>query len=210
MKQNLPVHKAMKALLSDIEANNEKKTLLLHSCCAPCSSVVLERLSPYFEIYDLFYNPNITIESEYEFRYNELERFVNLLPHKNEIHVIKGEYEKNLYLESVKGYEKCPERGDRCSICFELRLRKAALMCKELNCDYFATTLTLSPLKNQNVINEIGERVGKEVGVTYLKSDFKKDNGYLRSIELSNEYNLYRQNYCGCIFSKGVKKDEED
>ena len=176
--------------------------LLLHSCCAPCSSVCLERLTSEYEIFDYYYNPNITEKTEYDYREEELMRLIGEIPHDNPIHFVKGEYNPELYFNAVKGFEDCPERGDRCSICFRLRLMASALKCKELGCDAFATTLTLSPLKDAELLNRIGEEVGAEVGVTYLPSNFKKKNGYLRSIELSKEYNLYRQSYCGCVFSR--------
>lgn len=176
--------------------------LLLHSCCAPCSSACLERLTPEYEIYDYYYNPNITEESEYKYREEELNRLIEIMPHVNSIHFVPGEYNPDLFFGLVKGFEDCPEKGDRCTICFRMRLMAAARKCKELNCDKFATTLTLSPLKNAELINKIGEEVGNEIGVIYLPSNFKKNNGYLRSIELSKEYNLYRQSYCGCIFSR--------
>ncbi|MBQ9340779.1 MAG: epoxyqueuosine reductase QueH [Lachnospiraceae bacterium] len=176
--------------------------LLLHSCCAPCSSVCLERLTPEYEIFDYYYNPNITEMSEYEYRENELKRLIDEIPKVNPIHFVGGAFDPEPFFNSVKGFEDCPERGDRCTICFKLRLMASALKCKELGCDMFATTLTLSPLKDADLLNSIGEEVAKEVGVTYLPSNFKKKNGYLRSIELSREYNLYRQSYCGCVFSK--------
>ena len=204
----MPVAKEFKALLDDININKKHKTLLLHSCCAPCSSYVLEYINPYFEIYDYYYNPNITEQEEYYKRTNELKRLIDSMPKVNPIHYIEGEYDDSLFFQKVKGYEECKERGERCLICFEMRLREAALKCKELNLDYFTTTLTISPLKDADIINSIGDRIGRELGVNYLPSDFKKNNGYLRSIELSKEYNLYRQSYCGCIFSKRDARKE--
>lgn len=176
--------------------------LLLHSCCAPCSSICLERLTSEYEIFDYYYNPNITELKEYEYREAELKRLIDEIPKDNPIHFVKGEYNPELFFNAVKGYEECPERGERCAICFRLRLIEAARKCKELGCDMFATTLTLSPLKDADLLNRIGEEVAIDVGVTYLPSNFKKKNGYLRSIELSKEYNLYRQSYCGCVFSR--------
>lgn len=185
-----------------IEKLETVPTLLIHACCAPCSSYVIEYLSQFFHINILYYNPNITDKKEYEYRLSEEERLINELPVKYPVTLIPGNYKPERYLEAVKGLENEPEGGKRCEVCFELRLREAALKCRETGADYFLTTLTISPLKNAEKINEIGERVAKEYGVKYLPSDFKKKNGYKRSIELSKEYKLYRQNYCGCVFSK--------
>lgn len=189
----------MDSLISGL---NTVPTLLIHACCAPCSSYVIEYLSQFFHINILYYNPNITDKKEYEYRLSEEERLINELPVKYPVTLIPGNYEPERYLEAVKGLENEPEGGKRCEVCFELRLREAAQKCRETGADYFLTTLTISPLKNAEKINEIGERVAKEYGVKYLPSDFKKKNGYKRSIELSKEYKLYRQNYCGCVFSK--------
>lgn len=179
--------------------------LLLHACCAPCSSYVLEYLSDYFHITILYYNPNITLPEEYAHRESEIERLIAEIPQKYPIKLIRGDYNPQKFLDAVKGFEDEPEGGARCAVCFELRLREAAEYCKKLGADYFATTLTISPLKNAEKINSIGEKVAEEYGVNYLPSDFKKKNGYKRSIELSREYDLYRQNYCGCVFSKNNK-----
>lgn len=207
-EMQMPVQKKMDMLLERLKEEKKTPKLLLHSCCAPCSSYVLEYLSPYFEIYDYFYNPNISPASEYEFRAEELRRLIQEMPLKNPVHFIEGNYEPERYFELVKGYEDCPERGKRCEICFSLRLLEAAKKCKELSCDYFATTLTISPLKDVAMLNEIGQEMGEKVGVTYLPSDFKKKGGYQCSIRLSKEYELYRQSFCGCVFSKGVKHEE--
>ncbi len=196
----------MDGLIAENQCRNKVPTLLLHACCAPCSSYVLEYLSEYFIIKVLYYNPNISPESEYEYRLQEEQRLIDTLNTKNKVELIKGNYNPNVFFDAVKGYEKEPERGKRCEICFNLRLEEAARYCKEINADYFATTLTISPLKNAEIINTIGENIGKKYGVNYLPSDFKKKNGYKRSIELSQEYNLYRQNFCGCIFSKGKEQ----
>ncbi|MCR4956260.1 MAG: epoxyqueuosine reductase QueH [Lachnospiraceae bacterium] len=208
INSNLPTQKAMDLLLEEISAGNKVPTLLLHSCCAPCSSYVLEYLSSYFEIYDFYYNPNIGSKEEYEHREQELSGLIERMPLKNPVHFIEGRYEPEVFYQKVKGYEKCPERGARCEICFDLRLRESAKKCKELGCDYFATTLTISPLKDAITLNRIGEAVGNEIGVTYLPSDFKKKGGYQRSIQLSKEYELYRQSFCGCVFSKGEQHEE--
>lgn len=196
--------------------------ILLHSCCAPCSSFCLLALKEVASLGVYYYNPNISLKDEWEFRFSELKRLVDIynsnpdikLEKENQhvnitknyvncnIEILDAPYESELFFEKTKGYEECPERGERCAICFDLRLRKTAIKAKELGYDFFATTLTLSPLKDANLINQTGERIAKEVGISYLPSDFKKKNGYKMSIELSKEFNLYRQNYCGCIFSK--------
>ncbi len=192
--------------LEKIIAENERRgtvpTLLLHSCCAPCSTWCLEYLTEYFEVTDFYYNPNITDAEEYKRRENELLRLIAEQPHKYPVTFIHGDYEPKKYYEAVKGLENCPEGGERCFACYELRLRETARLAKEGDYDYFTTTLTISPLKDAEKLNEIGYRVGKEYGVSFLPSDFKKRGGFLRSTELSKEYGLYRQNYCGCVFSK--------
>ncbi len=185
-----------------IENLDNVPTLLIHACCAPCSSYVIEYLSKYFHIIILYYNPNITSDKEYRYRLSEEQRLINELPVKYPVKLIAGDYNPDVYLSAVKGLENEPEGGKRCEVCFELRLREAARYCKEIKADYFLTTLTISPLKNAEKINETGEKVAEEFGVKYLPSDFKKKNGYKRSIELSREYNLYRQNFCGCVFSR--------
>ena len=199
---NTNAQKNMDKLISEFSAQEKIPTLLIHACCAPCSSYVLEYLSEFFKIIILYYNPNITNSEEYEYRLSEEARLISELPHKNSIELIKGDYNPESFFEAVKGLEKEPEGGKRCEVCFELRLREAAKYCKQTGADYFLTTLTISPLKNAEKINSIGERIASEYGVKYLPSDFKKKNGYKRSIELSREYNLYRQNYCGCAFSR--------
>lgn len=176
--------------------------LLLHACCAPCSSYCLEYLSQYFEIIILYYNPNISLKEEYEYRLQEEKRLISLMEFKNPVTIIDGEYNTQDFFKAVKGLENEPEGGKRCEKCFALRLEKSAVMAKKLDCDYFSTTLTISPLKNAQVINSIGEELSKRYGVKWLFSDFKKREGYKRSIVLSKKYDLYRQNYCGCVFSK--------
>lgn len=184
-------------------------TLLLHSCCAPCSSYVLEYLSPFFKITDLYYNPNITDRDEYEERKEELKRLIKEQPHLNEVTFLEGKYDPESFFKISKGLEKEPEGGERCFKCYELRLREAAEKAKELGMDMFTTTLTISPLKNAAKLNEIGEKLAIEYGVRFLPSDFKKKNGYLRSTELSKEYNLYRQDYCGCAYSKASRREAD-
>lgn len=182
-------------------------TLLLHSCCAPCSSYVIEYLSDYFNITVFYYNPNISYESEYIHRLNEQKRLISQMATKYPVTVIESDYNSKDFFDVCKGLENEKEGGKRCEKCFYLRLQNTAKLAKKENFDFFATTLTISPLKNAELINSIGEEIGKLFSVKYLCSDFKKKNGYKRSIELSKQYSLYRQNYCGCIFSK--KESEE-
>lgn len=189
----------MEEEMSKIE---EGKTLLLHACCAPCSSAVLERLANFFKISIFYYNPNITEEKEYQKRLNEVKSFIEKLDTKYKILVVEARYDPKEFFTISKGLEKEPERGKRCYECYKLRLEETAKKAKELDFDYFATTLTLSPYKNANWLNELGDDSSKKYQVNYLYSDFKKKNGYKRSIELSKEYNLYRQDFCGCIYSK--------
>lgn len=206
MNKSVNVQKEMDKLIEKIKAENSIPTLLLQACCAPCSSYVLEYLSQYFKIFILFYNPNISPRAEYEYRLNEEKRLISEMTPVNSIEIIDCTYNPDDFFSKVKGLEKEPEGGARCEVCFELRLRETAKICNKLGCDYFATTLTISPLKNASLINSIGEKLAEEYNVKYLPSDFKKKNGYKRSIELSKEHNLYRQNYCGCIFSKTENK----
>lgn len=189
---------------------DEKKvpTLLLHSCCAPCSSYTLEYLSNYFKITVFYYNPNISPFSEYEKRVLEEKRFISEFPSKYKISFIEGEYENDIYEALIDGKRSEKEGGSRCYLCYQLRLRKTALLAKEMGYDYFTTTLSISPYKNAKWLNEIGEALEKEIGVSYLHADLKKKNGYKRSIELSKIYGLYRQDYCGCIYSKKEKTEE--
>ena len=197
----------LEKLMSD--SSNKGKSLFLHSCCAPCSSYVLEYLCRFFRITVFYYNPNITEDEEYFKRVEEQKRLIEAMNDRGTadssaypIEIIEGDYEKNLFFDSVKGMEACKEGGERCFVCYELRLRETARRAKENGADYFTTTLTISPLKNAGKINEIGEKLERELGVAFLPSDFKKKNGYKRSIELSKEFDLYRQDYCGCIYSK--------
>ena len=208
------------------------KTLLLHACCAPCSSYVLTYLRSTFRITVLYFNPNITSEEEYWKRAGEEQRFIDALnaqvsadrvcdetsaavsavtaengPYR--INYIDGRYEPGEFLDAVKGYEDCPERGERCTICFRMRLSETARLAAEGKYDYFATTLTLSPLKNTALLNQIGLEEGDRYNVTYLPSDFKKHGGYQQSIELSKEYDLYRQDFCGCAFSKAERERQK-
>lgn len=186
--------------------------LFLHSCCAPCSSYCLEYLCKYFEITVFYYNPNISAEKEYRKRVEEQKRLIASYNEEKKgypITVIEGDYEPARFFEVAKGFEHCPEGGERCFRCFDLRLRETAVRAREGQYDYFATTLTISPLKNAAKLNEIGQALSEEYGVRWLPSDFKKKNGYKRSIELSAQYNLYRQDYCGCAFSQAQRKEND-
>lgn len=198
---NINYNEEMKEIISNLDDHNK---LLLHSCCGPCSSSVIERLRDYFDITVIYYNPNIEPKEEYEKRKSEQLRLLNELG----IKFMDIDYLNNEYHEKVKGYENEPENGLRCPLCFELRLDKTASKAKENNFDYFGTTLTVSPHKNSKIINEIGLKLEEKYGVKFLLSDFKKEDGYKRSIELSKKYDLYRQDYCGCLYSKGVNVDE--
>ena len=199
---NINYQKELDKLLTTLQKEERVPSLFLHSCCAPCSSYVLEYLSEYFRITLFYYNPNISPEAEYRKRVEEQKRLIATLPARYPISFKEGHYVPQTFYDAVKGLEHLPEGGERCFICYELRLREAARLAKQNGFDYFTTTLTISPLKNAAKLNELGQKIGSEYGITYLPSDFKKRNGYKRSIELSAEYGLYRQNYCGCVFSK--------
>lgn len=186
----------------------EGDSLLLHACCAPCSTACLERLANFFKITIFYYNPNITEESEYRKRIEEIKRLLTLINPKYKVELLEGNYDPNKFFEMSKGLENEPERGKRCYKCYEMRLVETARIASKLGFNNFCTTLTLSPHKNANWINEIGEKLNNEYNSNYLYSDFKKKEGYKRSIELSKEYNLYRQDYCGCIYSKKDKREE--
>ena len=198
---NINYNEEMKKIISNLDDHNK---LLLHSCCGPCSSSVIERLRDYFDITVIYYNPNIEPKEEYEKRKSEQLRLLNELG----IKFMDIDYLNNEYHKKIKGYENEPENGLRCPLCFELRLDKTASKAKENNFDFFGTTLTVSPHKNSKIINEIGFKLEERYGVKFLLSDFKKEDGYKRSIELSKKYDLYRQDYCGCLYSKGVNVDE--
>ena len=186
----------------------DKKTLFLHCCCAPCSSYVLEYRHSYFHITVFFYNPNITEEPEYEKRREELKRYLREAPFGYEIDVVDADYEPEKFLQMAEGHEKDPERGERCRRCFALRLKKTAEYAVAKGYDYFCTTLSISPHKDAHLLMEIGERLAGQYQVAYLPSDFKKCDGYKRSIALSEIYHLYRQDYCGCIYSKRAREQE--
>ncbi len=198
-----------KILVNIPERSANPPRLFLHSCCAPCSSYCLEYLCKYFAITVFYYNPNISASEEYRKRVEEQKRLIAAYNAEQKgymIDVVEGDYEPKEFFEIAKGYEACPEGGERCFRCFDLRLRRTAERALAGGCDYFATTLTISPLKNASKINEIGQTLAEEYGVAWLPSDFKKKNGYKRSIELSERYDLYRQDYCGCAFSKAERE----
>lgn len=200
-----------KKLENIIERNKREDilpSLLLHSCCAPCSSYTIEYLSDYFKISVLYYNPNISPREEYEKRKAEQIRLIESMPVKNDVNFADCDYDCNEFFKIAKGYEDCREGGERCFRCYEQRLRRTAQEAQKGGYDYFCTTLSISPLKNAQKINKIGERLSEEYGVLWLPSDFKKREGYKRSIELSKEYNLYRQNFCGCVYSRREAENE--
>ena len=187
----------------EIEANAGKTPrLLLHSCCAPCSSYVLEYLTNYFDITVLYYNPKITPAAEYDKRVTELKRLIAEAPYPHPVRLMEGRYDSNEFFAIAKGLEDLPEGGERCFRCYTLRLEESARIAAEGHYDYFTTTLSVSPYKNADKLNAIGRELSERYGVSYLYSDFKKKNGYKRSIELSTQYGLYRQDYCGCVYSK--------
>lgn len=199
----------MDMLLDNQEKSGVIKSLFLHCCCAPCSSYVLEYLSKYFRITAFFYNPNMNTDQEYIHRYNELVRFIREKPFENPVDIVCGDYLPEEFAKAARGYEDCREGGARCLKCFELRLKKTAEEAERANADFFATTLTVSPLKNAAAINAIGEKLGEGCKAKYLPSDFKKKNGYKRTIELSSQYGLYRQDFCGCIYSRRQREEEK-
>ncbi len=206
--------------IEELQKNGELKTLLLHSCCAPCSSYCLTYLAKFFQIVVFYYNPNITKEEEYRKRVEEQKRLIKELnqmdggsaPELSGMHrigFVEGAYEPERFYEMAEGLEHAKEGGERCFLCYELRQRMAARYAKEHGFDFFSTTLSVSPHKNADKLNEIGLRISEEYGIRYLVSDFKKKGGYQKSIELSREYHLYRQNYCGCEYSKREREEQE-
>lgn len=202
MQKNVNYQRRLDELINNLSGTPR---LLLHCCCAPCSSYVLEYLSRFFEITCLFYNPNISPAEEYKKRAEELRRLISEQPHKNPVSIIVEKYNPQGFFAAVKGYEHIKEGGERCFRCYRLRLEMAAKYAKEYNFDYFCSTLSISPLKNARKLNEIGEELSEIYKISHLPNDFKKKGGYKRSIELSAEYDLYRQNYCGCVFSKNER-----
>lgn len=204
MKTNYNIE--LEKILSEIKEKNIKPSLLLHTCCAPCSSSVIERLNEYFDITVFYYNPNIEPYEEYLKRKEEQKRFLNVL--NKDIKFMDCDYENEEFKRISKGLEYLSEGGYRCHECYKLRLLKTAQMASENQFDYFGTTLTVSPYKNSQILNAIGKEISENLNIKYLYSDFKKKEGYKRSIELSKEYNLYRQDYCGCLYSKDQNSDK--
>ena len=209
MLTKINYQKELDKLIDHLQKEEKVPTLLLHSCCAPCSSYVLEYLSSYFKITVLYYNPNIYPETEYTKRILEQQKLIDDMNFKYPVSFVAGEYEKEKFYEMARGLEEVKEGGSRCMKCYELRLRETAEIAKEGGYDYFTTTLSISPLKNAAKLNEIGLKLAEEYGVSYLTSDFKKKNGYKRSVELSAQYGLYRQDYCGCEFSMRQRLEEQ-
>lgn len=209
MKPNRNFQKELEKIIEENKKNGVVPSLLLHSCCAPCSSYCLEYLSQYFKITVLYYNPNLFPAGEYERRVSEQKKLVSALPTKYPVTLVEMKGEPEEFYSAVKGLEHTGEGGERCFACFRLRLERAARYAKENGFDFFTTTLTISPLKNAQKLNEIGEEAGEKFGVRHLPSDFKKKNGYKRSVELSKVYGLYRQDYCGCVFSKREREEAE-
>ncbi len=193
--------KELDKIILNITKSGALPRLMLHSCCAPCSSYVIEYLNPYFDITVLYYNPNISPVEEYEKRKAEQIRFIKEFDSVNPVHICDCDYDGKKYEEAIKGLENEPEGGLRCVKCFYLRLEETAKTAKKLNFDYFCTTLSISPLKNAELLNKIGKNLSEKYDIKYLPSDFKKREGYKRSVELSKKYNLYRQNFCGCVYS---------
>lgn len=194
--------KEYEKIVSRLERDGKVPSLLLHSCCAPCSSYCIETLSQHFFVTVFYYNPNIYPDEEYFHRVREQQRFIGEFPTKYPVKFIEGDFEKDRFYEDVaKGLEKEPERGARCIKCYDLRIRETAKRAVVEKMDYFCTTLSISPLKDSQVLNQMGLQIAGEEGIDYLVSDFKKNSGYLRSCEISKEYDMYRQNYCGCVYS---------
>lgn len=193
--------KELDKLIAEFEKEGQVPSLLLHSCCGPCSSYCIEYLSQFFSITVFYYNPNIYPDEEYYHRVKEQQRFINEFPAKHKVSFIEGDYDTDRFYEMAKGLENEPEKGGRCHKCYYLRLRRTAEVALEKGFDFFTTTLTISPMKDSQILNEIGFSIAEELGARWLPSDFKKKEGYKRSTELSREYNMYRQDYCGCVYS---------
>ena len=209
-RQKVNYQKELDKLILELKKEEKVPRLLLHSCCAPCSSYVLEYLSQYFEVTVFYYNPNIYPESEYTKRVLEQQKLISEMRFKHPVTFIAGNYDSEKFYNMARGLENVKEGGERCFKCYELRLREAAKIAKNGEYDFFTTTLSISPLKNAQKLNEIGMLLAEEYGIEYLLSDFKKKNGYKRSVELSEQYGLYRQDYCGCVFSMKERKEAEN
>lgn len=202
--------KELERLIQKLQQEGRVPRLLLHACCAPCSSAVLEYLSQYFAITLLYYNPNIAPLEEYQKREAELRRLVSQMKFIHPVELLPCQYDGQAFVQAARGLEGEPEGGKRCEACFRLRLRYAAQEAARLRFDYYTTTLSISPMKNAPLLNQLGEEIGREFGVAHLPSDFKKKDGYKRSVQLSKEYDLYRQDYCGCAFSKAQRQREKE
>ena len=202
--------KELERLIQKLQQEGKVPRLLLHACCAPCSSAVLEYLSQYFAITLLYYNPNIAPLEEYQKREAELRRLVSQMKFTHPVELLPCQYDEQTFVQAARGLEGEPEGGKRCEACFRLRLRYAAQEAARLRFDYYTTTLSISPMKNAPLLNQLGEEIGREFGVAHLPSDFKKKDGYKRSVQLSKEYDLYRQDYCGCAFSKAQRQREKE
>lgn len=202
--------KELEQLIQKLQQEGKVPRLLLHACCAPCSSAVLEYLSQYFAITLLYYNPNIAPLEEYQKREAELRRLVSQMKFTHPVELLPCQYDGQAFVQAARGLEGEPEGGKRCEACFRLRLRYAAQEAARLRFDYYTTTLSISPMKNAPLLNQLGEEIGREFGVAHLPSDFKKKDGYKRSVQLSKEYDLYRQDYCGCVFSKAQRQREKE
>ena len=197
-------------IIRQLTEEGRRPSLLLHACCAPCSSYVLEYLTQFFAVTLFFYNPNIHPREEYDRRLREVEKLLRLAPFGRGVELVVGPYDDGAWFEAVRGREKDREGGPRCALCFEKRLEAAAQLAAERGADWFCTTLSISPHKNAVLLHEIGARLGEKYGVPFLPSDFKKRDGYKRSTELCAEYGIYRQNYCGCRYSIWFDRKEED
>ena len=202
--------KELERLIQKLQQEGKVPRLLLHACCAPCSSAVLEYLSQYFAITLLYYNPNIAPLEEYQKREAELRRLVSQMKFTHPVELLPCQYDGQAFVQAARGLEGEPEGGKRCEACFRLRLRYAAQEAARLRFDYYTTTLSISPMKNAPLLNQLGEEIGREFGVAHLPSDFKKKDGYKHSVQLSKEYDLYRQDYCGCAFSKAQRQREKE
>ena len=202
--------KELERLIQKLQQEGKVPRLLLHACCAPCSSAVLEYLSQYFAITLLYYNPNIAPLEEYQKREAELRRLVSQMKFTHPVELLPCQYDGQAFVQAARGLEGEPEGGKRCEACFRLRLRYAAQEAARLRFDYYTTTLSISPMKNAPLLHQLGEEIGREFGVAHLPSDFKKKDGYKRSVQLSKEYDLYRQDYCGCAFSKAQRQREKE
>ena len=207
MTEKINYQNKMEEIIKVNHSGGKTPSLLLHCCCGPCSSYVLDYLSEFFSITVLYYNPNIYPEKEYYFREEEQEKLIAKMEVKNHISFMRARFDPQEYYRAIKGHEKDREGGERCHICYELRLMETARIAKEEGFDFFTTTLSISPHKNSQVLNKLGGKVGEEVGVAYLYSDFKKKNGFKKSVDLTCKYDMYRQDYCGCVFSLNEAKE---